>query len=727
MFNQNDKQRNNLMQSTADIKSHYKMYKSGKNWLIAAITAITFGVLIGGSPVVASATTQAPAVQTVQAKDNVQPAVSTTSSQTDAANTATTDSSATGTTPKNESDTQSTATTSESTTTVDKTADKSSDANATSDEQVGTTKQAASTATEGAVVTPNKTDTTSTQSNNVTTTNNQQVTQNDLGSASADKVTAAKSAAAAAYNSTGVAQKVTASDPQAATATLNVHMVNALTGEPITYTSDKGKTINGVIQYTTTVASPKGEETFAQQQAVPIRGYVQDTDDTVIPTTFTDGVQDVTLYYTPLSDVVVKVVDQSTNKVLFSNTWEAAYQFGTTFKNEYRGQDGVQDDPVNKTTRQDYDVAATPADAYDVTGMKIDIPGFTYVSTSGNPTGTFSQTQTKDSKNPNVITYYYTPNTGQDATAADNAITTPKKVLSFNLPSGLVGYTNTKYDFTAQLDAWQQNLEKQGYTLLGHSGDTKGIWLLNGEGYQYYFVANQPVTVQYYDDTDGTVLNQVVLGADGKVPTGDYTTTQQNFDGYTFTGVTGQTTGTYGPFASTVTYHYTKNPVNTGSTITPTGPDTTPTGSTTTPTQPSGTTGTTTPTNPTQPGLPDTFGGSGTDNGTSTTDNSGHNGSNNPSLPDTFGGSDHTVATTGRNASYGRYGRIAAAGRTANKSRSYVASHNKSVSGAQLAKRTTLPQTGDQTNKSLTIAGVAIAAASLIGLLGMAGSRRRSI
>lgn len=91
-------------------------------------------------------------------------------------------------------------------------------------------------------------------------------------------------------------------------------------------------------------------------------------------------------------------------------------------------------------------------------------------------------------------------------------------------------------------------------------------------------VADGTVTVNYVD-TDGQLLRDPIT-LTGPVDA-DYTTEQLTFDGYDFTAVTGNTTGTYTEAPQTVTYTYTR-----AGTVGPTDPPVTPTDPPVAPTDP---------------------------------------------------------------------------------------------------------------------------------------------
>lgn len=102
----------------------------------------------------------------------------------------------------------------------------------------------------------------------------------------------------------------------------------------------------------------------------------------------------------------------------------------------------------------------------------------------------------------------------------------------------------------------------EGYTLSGDSGNTSGTYTAAPQTVTFYYTQNPPaqgsVFVQYLEqDTENEIADSELLtGIVGDA----YTTAPKTIAGYTLSGNSGNTSGTYTAAAQTVRYYYTKDP-----------------------------------------------------------------------------------------------------------------------------------------------------------------------
>jgi hypothetical protein len=204
----NSKERNKMIAALADTNQHYKLYKSGKKWLLMGLTTLTFGVL--GITTNASAATTPTVTTAPAATTSDQSAASTTSSAA-----------ATNDTPA--------VTTAATSATNETPATTTNAVSATPDSAVPATSSTAATPTaDAATTTPATT---------------------ALGAASATEVAAAKTNAATVAAKTGQPQTVTAaaavtvptdaSDTTTELASLSQYVQQAMTDNGVTYDSER--------------------------------------------------------------------------------------------------------------------------------------------------------------------------------------------------------------------------------------------------------------------------------------------------------------------------------------------------------------------------------------------------------------------------------------------------------------------------------------------------------
>lgn len=428
-------------------------------------------------------------------------------------------------------------------------------------------------------VTPAETETTQTQPDtetpaSSTTDNTDEVTVTNLGATDAATLADAKTQAAATYAASGVAQMITAVDaavdvpytlaegitaddlvakmtadstttvPTGEAGIITYHYVDALTGETITGVPNPFQAaVNGkkpTLDGTNTEAYAYGNlssDVNVANNAASLQGYVLISDiSTLAATKNKAGAQSVTLYYVPLSDVIVQMVDKDTGNVIFQQT------LPSTKMNEENGYDTSYITSLN-------------------------VPGYTLVSTPSDATGTFTQTQlSADDPNPLLVQYLYS----KTATSSDEVYTSvPAELTGSSLtPTISGGATDAPYNLNDHgLQAAIESKLAQGYTELATQGDISGKMSSSGEYVQIYLLPNQNVTVNYIalnPDGSTTSLDTQTVSNAGATATqtyslGTYTTTAESFTGYTLKEVVGNATGTYGPFGQQVTYYYTKN------------------------------------------------------------------------------------------------------------------------------------------------------------------------
>ncbi|GAA3612223.1 KxYKxGKxW signal peptide domain-containing protein [Secundilactobacillus similis] len=186
--------------SFGEPKTHFKMYKKGRKWLVAGVTVVGIGLGTLG-------------VTTTSASADTTDAATTESANVDAVKTDKQATLTAGTT-SDTATTENGTTSASSTTTVEAPATNTSDAAETTttpqaDEQKSAATNDQQTAPVADATTPAQSDTTTTPKQSDTTTT-QSTTVTNLGDATATDVDVAKVAGKAAYEATGTPQKITA-------------------------------------------------------------------------------------------------------------------------------------------------------------------------------------------------------------------------------------------------------------------------------------------------------------------------------------------------------------------------------------------------------------------------------------------------------------------------------------------------------------------------------------
>jgi len=298
--------------------------------------------------------------------------------------------------------------------------------------------------------------------------------------------------------------------------------------------------------------------------------------------TYTDGDNQYTVVYTEIGQVTVRYVDEQDQVLMpakqLSGLVDEAYTTtppniaGYTLKTVPTNASGLYtSQPITVTYVYTKDpVAGQPvtatyedeqgqliADTITLTGNLDDpyttsaksIAGYTFKLVNGNPTGTFTdQAQTvryvytKDAVAGGVITVQYVDEQGHPLVADEK----------------LTGDVDAAYVTTAKTIA--------GYTLKTTPANASGTFTTQPQTVTYVYVktpaaADATVTVTYVDEAG----NQLAAADTQTGKVGEtYTTSPKTIAGYTLNRVQGQPTGVYTTATQTVTYIYTKDPVQMG-------------------------------------------------------------------------------------------------------------------------------------------------------------------
>ncbi|MDY4784860.1 MucBP domain-containing protein [Pygmaiobacter massiliensis] len=173
------------------------------------------------------------------------------------------------------------------------------------------------------------------------------------------------------------------------------------------------------------------------------------------------------------------------------------------------------------------------------------IPGYLLSSAPDNAQGTYQTS-------PQTVTYYYRALPPVQGTVNVQYLEqgTTTQVAPTETLTGAVG---SNYTATAKSVA--------GYTLSGDSGNTSGQYTAEPQTVIFYYTQNPPVQgtlyVKYLEQGTGNEIaaSDLLTGTVGE----PYTTTPKTVAGYTLSGNSGNTSGTYTEEAQTVSYYYTKN------------------------------------------------------------------------------------------------------------------------------------------------------------------------
>ena len=179
------------------------------------------------------------------------------------------------------------------------------------------------------------------------------------------------------------------------------------------------------------------------------------------------------------------------------------------------------------------------------------IPGYLLSGVPDNAQGNYQTS-------PQTVTYYYRALPPVQGTVNVQYLEqgTTTQVAPTETLTGAVG---SNYTTTAKSVA--------GYTLSGDSGNTSGQYTAEPQTVIFYYTQNPPVQgtlyVKYLEQGTGNEIaaSDLLTGNVGE----PYTTTPKTVSGYTLSGNSGNTSGTYTEEAQTVSYYYTKNPPVQGS------------------------------------------------------------------------------------------------------------------------------------------------------------------
>ena len=206
----------------------------------------------------------------------------------------------------------------------------------------------------------------------------------------------------------------------------------------------------------------------------------------------------VTFYYKKLSKVTTKFIDSVTRQEI-SNSEENSYQQGDTYS----------------------------------TGRK-SIAGYTYVSNSGNTTGTMGRENIE-------VVYEYIKNSSVEVKYVD--IKTGDEIA---VSEEIRGVQNDTYE-TTQKDI-------SGYRFVEAEGETSGTIGAEPKEIIYKYIKQSKVYVEHVDESTGETLqieNPVAYDQDAT-----YTTSSKSITGYALSTDSGNTTGTMGRTNIYVTYYY---------------------------------------------------------------------------------------------------------------------------------------------------------------------------
>ncbi|XRJ97397.1 MucBP domain-containing protein [Latilactobacillus sakei] len=174
-----------------------------------------------------------------------------------------------------------------------------------------------------------------------------------------------------------------------------------------------------------------------------------------------------------------------------------------------------------------------------------EVPGYTYKAVKGNPNGIFSDKA-------QTVTYIYTKDPVQAADVTVKYEDEAGNTIADNVRlSGNIG------------DTYQtEQKEISGYTYKVVKSNPNGIFSDKAQTVTYVYtkdpVQAADVTVKYEDEAGNTIADNITLS--GNI--GDaYQTEQKEISGYTYKAVKGNPNGIFSDKAQTVTYIYTKDPV----------------------------------------------------------------------------------------------------------------------------------------------------------------------
>ncbi|SPC39370.1 Cell surface protein with LPXTG-motif (fragment) [Latilactobacillus fuchuensis] len=329
-----------------------------------------------------------------------------------------------------------------------------------------------------------------------------------------------------------------------------------------------------------TLSGNVGDKVNAEEAKV--EGYAMVKTNATADDVFTDDVQTITYHYVKKADnVTVKYVDESGNEIApakaLTGNVGAAYQAvqasidGYTYKQVTDNAKGTFTDKPQTVT---YVYTKNPVAGANVTvnyqdesgnqlakpailtgnvgaayqAVQASITGYTYKQVIGQPTGTFSNAA-------QTVTYVYTKNPVAGANVTVNYQDEAGKQLAAS--AILTGNIDTSYH------AVQATIT--GYHYKAVTGAPDGRFTANAQTVTYVYTkdADKPVkianqTVKYVDENGQTIAGTEILTGNIGTP---YHAIQKAVAGYSYKSVTGAPTGNFTTDAPTVTYIYTKDPV----------------------------------------------------------------------------------------------------------------------------------------------------------------------
>ena len=286
------------------------------------------------------------------------------------------------------------------------------------------------------------------------------------------------------------------------------------------YTADEEPTYTVTVMYvdietgeeiatTETITGTTGDIYITEQKEIDDYTYTDDTGNTagVI------GSQDITVIY------------------YYTAEEELIYTITVMYVDIDTGEKIADSETITGTTGTEYE-----------TEQK-EIEGYTYTSDTENTEGTI------ETENIEVI-YYYTKN-GYTITTRYVDVETGEEIATTETSTGTMGDTYTT-----------EQKEIEGYTYTSDTGNTEGTIETENIEVIYYYTEDEEevitytVTIKYIDEDTGEEIAETITlsGNEGD----EYITEQEEIDGYTFSSVSGETSGTLTEDVEVI-YYYTKD------------------------------------------------------------------------------------------------------------------------------------------------------------------------
>ncbi len=245
-----------------------------------------------------------------------------------------------------------------------------------------------------------------------------------------------------------------------------------------------------------------------------IPGYTLVEEPEEITGTYTEKTQIKTYYYAKNTKVIVKYLEQGTNKIL--------------------------------TPEPQYEILGYEGQGYTTTNKQIE--DYTFIESTKNTSGTMKRDEIE-------VIYYYAPNTKvhirhleKDDTPENN---TDNKVLAS--AQVINGYVGQEYETKA--------VDIDGYTLIENTNNTKGTMTKDEIEVIYYYAKNTKVIVKYLeqDNTPDNNLDNNVLATEEELNGyvgQNYETNKKEIEDYIFVESTNNTKGTMEKDVIEVIYYY---------------------------------------------------------------------------------------------------------------------------------------------------------------------------